>query len=50
MCETCGCKETGKPVKYECDCGSDCNCSVIEFDSEPNAVPYCCGHPMKRVK
>lgn len=48
MCKTCGCKPTGKPIKYQCDCGDDCKCSVIEFDSEPNAIPYCCGSPMKK--
>lgn len=50
MCETCGCGLAGKPVQYECDCGDDCACSVIEFDQVPSSVPYCCGVPMRRVK
>lgn len=50
VCETCGCSETGKPIKYECECGDDCACNVIEFDEEPQATPYCCGVPMKRAK
>lgn len=51
-CKTCSCETTGKPVQYKCDCGdeSGCECGVIEFDSEPNAAPYCCGAVMKRVK
>jgi hypothetical protein len=50
-CVICGCELAGKPVQYKCDCG-DCGdaCSIIEFDSEPQSVPYCCGEPMKRVK
>jgi hypothetical protein len=39
-----------KLVQYRCDCGDDCDCSVIEFDEVPSAVPYCCGVPMKRVR
>ena len=50
MCKTCGCEASGKPVKYRCDCGDDCECSIIEFDKEPKATPYCCGMPMKRIK
>ncbi len=50
VCEKCGCSETGKPIKYECECGDDCACTVIEFDEEPQATPYCCGVPMKRAK
>jgi len=50
MCETCGCGVAGKPIKYECECGEDCSCSIIEFDKEPKSVPYCCGIPMKKVK
>lgn len=52
MCKTCGCESTGKSIKYKCDCKeADCNCdSVIEFDKEPKATPYCCGVPMKRIK
>jgi hypothetical protein len=50
MCETCGCKASDKPVQYKCECGDDCSCAIIEFDEEPNATPYCCGAPMKRIK
>lgn len=50
MCETCGCNDSGKPVRYECDCDDDCKCGMIEFDSVPDAEPYCCGQPMKRVR
>ena len=53
MCDCCGVKEQeeqGKPVQYECTCGTDCECPVIEFAKEPKAVPYCCGVPMKQVK
>ncbi len=39
-----------KPVQYKCDCGDECDCSTIEFDEEPKAVPHCCGVPMKRVR
>ena len=46
----CGGKEQEKPVKYECNCGTDCECPIIEFDEEPEAVPLCCGVPMERVK
>jgi hypothetical protein len=49
-CTACGCSEKGKPVQYQCDCGDDCGCSVIEFDSVPKSVPHCCGQPMKRIK
>jgi hypothetical protein len=28
----------------------ECSCGIIEFDEEPKATPYCCGHPMKRIK
>jgi hypothetical protein len=49
-CRSCGCETTGKAVQYKCECSDDCSCSVIEFDSEPNSVPNCCGQPMKRVK
>lgn len=50
MCKNCGCETSGKPIKYECQCTEDdCNCSNIEFDKEPEATPYCCGVPMKRV-
>jgi hypothetical protein len=50
-CVSCGCEPTAKPVQYKCDCG-DCGdmCSIIGFDSEPQAAPYCCGAPMKRIK
>ena len=50
MCDKCGCGGVNKPVVYKCDCGDGCECSAIGFDSEPNAVPYCCGVPMKRIK
>ena len=51
MCKSCGCKVGDKPVKYECQCEmEDCSCSIIEFDEEPKATPYCCGVPMKRIK
>lgn len=49
---SCGCEHVGKPkaVRYKCTCEDDCGCPVIEFDKEPQATPYCCGEPMKRVK
>ncbi len=49
---SCGCKSVAKPrpYRYKCQCDDDCTCPVIEFDKEPQAVPYCCGGPMKRVK
>jgi hypothetical protein len=52
MCNSCGCEGAGKPVQYKCNCkDEDCNCdSIIEFDSAPNSIPYCCGVPMKRIK
>jgi hypothetical protein len=51
MCKHCGCKTTEKPVQYKCECEEDeCNCAVIEFDTEPEATPYCCGVPMKKIK
>ena len=50
MNERCGCKSGGRPVRYECDCDDDCKCPRIEFDSAPDAEPYCCGRPMKRVR
>ena len=50
MCKACGCKDSGKPVQFKCDCDDDCSCTIIEFDEEPKAVPYCCGAPMKRIK
>lgn len=52
MCKDCGCNEAGKPVQYKCDCTDNaCTCSsIIEFDTVPNALPYCCGVPMKRIK
>jgi len=52
MCEHCGCESKEKPVQYKCDCKADeCNCnSIIEFETEPTATPYCCGTPMKRIK
>ncbi len=51
MCKSCGCKEADKPIQYECECSAeDCSCSIIEFDEEPKAAPYCCGVPMKRIK
>jgi hypothetical protein len=51
MCKDCGCKEAGKPIQYQCDCGEgECSCSsIIEFDEEPTSLPYCCGVPMKRI-
>lgn len=50
MCKTCGCNATGKPIQYKCECGPDCGCGMVEFDADPETVPYCCGVPMKRVK
>ena len=51
MCKTCGCEAGGKKIQYECNCPEeDCNCGIIEFDKEPEATPYCCGEPMKRIK
>jgi hypothetical protein len=51
MCKKCGCKMGDKPVQYECQCeDEDCTCTIIEFDEEPTSIPYCCGHPMKRIK
>jgi hypothetical protein len=50
MGETCGCTPVDKPVQYKCECEDDCSCNIIEFDEEPQSVPYCCGAPMKRVK
>ena len=51
MCKSCGCKAAGKKVQYECVCpDEECSCGIIEFDEVPNAVPYCCGVPMKRIK
>ena len=46
MCETCGCNDSGRPVRYECGEG----CATIEFDSVPDAEPHCCGQPMRRVR
>ncbi|MCK5547626.1 MAG: hypothetical protein KAI64_01330 [Thermoplasmata archaeon] len=45
---SCDCKPSGKPVQYKCS--TDEKCCIIEFDDEPNAKPYCCGEPMKRIK
>ncbi|MBN1860232.1 MAG: hypothetical protein JW840_02095 [Candidatus Thermoplasmatota archaeon] len=52
MCKSCGCEAPTKKIQYQCDCNDkDCTCdSVIGFDAEPQAVPYCCGAPMKRIK
>jgi len=51
MCKSCGCKDAGKTIKYECVCTEEeCSCTTIEFDKEPKATPYCCGVPMKRIK
>jgi hypothetical protein len=52
MCKNCGCEASGKKIQYKCDCNEkDCACdSVIEFEKEPKAVPFCCGAPMKRIK
>jgi len=51
MCKNCDCKEAGKKIQYECICQNEkCSCGIIEFDLEPNAHPYCCGEPMKRIK
>jgi hypothetical protein len=51
MCKSCGCKDAGKEIKYECTCSDEvCSCGTIEFDEEPKAIPYCCGLPMKRIK
>jgi len=52
MCKNCGCENSGKPVKYECDCNNNnnCCCGIIEFEDEPKANPYCCGVPMKRLE
>jgi hypothetical protein len=50
MCKNCGCSMGDKPVQYQCTCSEDCECAIIEFDTEPNAIPYCCGQPMKKIK
>jgi hypothetical protein len=52
MCKNCGCEVSEKKIQYKCDCNEkDCTCdSVIEFEKEPKAVPFCCGAPMKRIK
>jgi hypothetical protein len=51
MCKDCGCRISDKPIQYQCQCEEDeCDCSIIEFDEEPKAIPYCCGAPMKRIK
>jgi hypothetical protein len=51
MCKTCGCEDSGKPIKYKCQCPEEnCTCSVIEFKKDPKATPYCCGVPMKKIK
>ena len=42
-------EELEKRVQYKCDCES-CESPIIEFDKEPNEVPFCCGLPMKRIK
>ena len=36
MCKSCGCKDAGKAIKYECACtDEECSCTTIEFDEEP---------------
>ncbi|MBI4778004.1 hypothetical protein HY792_03670 [Candidatus Desantisbacteria bacterium] len=50
MCDCCGNKKQEKLIQYECTCAADCDCPIIEFDEEPEAVPYCCGVPMERVE
>ncbi|MEM0492494.1 MAG: hypothetical protein QXS02_00830 [Candidatus Thermoplasmatota archaeon] len=52
MCNSCGCETKGMRIQYQCDCkNEDCVCgSIIEFEREPKASPYCCGVPMKRIK
>ena len=51
MCKSCGCTDAGKKIQYECQCSEEaCSCGIIEFDEEPQALPYCCGQPMKRIK
>ena len=51
MCKSCGCKLAEKAVQYECQCQKEkCDCSIIEFEVEPKATPYCCGLPMKQIK
>jgi len=37
------------PIEYKCDCGDDCDCSIIGFEEEPQAVPHCCGKPMVKL-
>ena len=48
-CHICGCQHSKKPVAYKCDCGEGCECNIIEFDTLPEAIPYCCCIPMKRI-
>jgi hypothetical protein len=52
MCKNCGCEESSMKIQYQCNCkDKDCTChSIIGFDTEPKAVPHCCGAPMKRKK
>jgi len=52
MCSSCGCEAADKLVQFQCACPEEkCTCdSIIEFDTKPQAVPYCCGFPMKRIK
>jgi len=52
MCKNCGCEESEMKIQYQCDCkDNDCTCnSVIGFEKEPQAIPHCCGVPMKRIK
>ncbi|MEM4258567.1 MAG: hypothetical protein QXL17_05385 [Candidatus Thermoplasmatota archaeon] len=52
MCQTCNEPQKHKKIQYMCDCQNKaCTCdSVIEFDTDPHATPYCCGAPMKRKR
>jgi hypothetical protein len=51
MCKNCDCKKSDKPIQYKCNCNeNECDCGIIEFDTEPQATPYCCGMPMKKIK
>jgi len=51
MCKSCGCKDSGKPIKYKCNCTEeDCKCRTIEFDEDPKSTPYCCGVPMEKLR
>jgi len=52
MYKNCECETSEKQIQYKCNCKEkDCSCDqAITFEKEPQAVPFCCGTPMKRVK